>query len=118
MAITTSSDSPISLSMSRSEYLSTLPPWRRWLARLNWHPVYEIEQETERLRIENERSRIESEQSRIESERSRIESRQREKQLDREIELLKESNARIAHFEQELFSSSTQPPSTNDSSPS
>lgn len=111
MAITTSSDSPISLSMSRSEYLSTLPPWRRWLARLNWHPVYEIEQETERLRIENERSRIESE-------RSRIESRQREKQLDREIELLKESNARIAHSEQELFSSSTQPPSTNDSSPS
>jgi hypothetical protein len=41
--------------MSRSEYLSTLPPWRRLLARLNWHPVYEIEQETERLRSENER---------------------------------------------------------------
>ena len=40
--------------MSRSEYLSTMPPSRRWLARLNWHPVYEIEQETECLRmIEN-----------------------------------------------------------------
>ena len=118
MAITTSSDSPISLSMSRSEYLSTLPPWRRWLARLNWHPVYEIEQETERLRIEGRQREIAYEQRRIEYEQREIESRQREKQLDREIELLKESNARIARFEQELFSSSTQPPSTNDSSPS
>lgn len=60
MAITTSSDSPISLSMSRSEYLSTLPPWRRWLARLNWHPVYEIEQETERLKIETDHLRTEN----------------------------------------------------------
>ena len=88
--------------MSRPEYLSTLPPWRRLLARLNWHPVYEIEQETERLRIENKQFEIES--------------RQREKQLDREIELLKESNARIARFERELFSSSTPASSTNDSS--
>jgi hypothetical protein len=27
---------------------------------LNWHPVYESEQETERLRIENERMRSEN----------------------------------------------------------
>jgi len=43
MATSTSSDLPGSLSMSRPEYLSTLPPWRRLLARLNWHPAYEIE---------------------------------------------------------------------------
>jgi hypothetical protein len=33
------------------------------------------------------------------------------------LKLLQESNARIARFEQELFSSSTQTPSTGDSSP-
>ena len=41
--------------MTRSEYVSTLPPWRRLLAMLNWRPVYDIEQETERLRKENKR---------------------------------------------------------------
>ena len=35
--------------MSRSEYVSTLPLWRRCLAMLNWRPVYDIEQETMRL---------------------------------------------------------------------
>jgi len=71
--------------MTRSEWLSTLPLWRRWLARLNWHPVYAIDQEIERLR--------------------------------RETEALRESNARIDRFERELFSSSSQTPSTGDSSP-
>ena len=47
--------------ISRSEYLSTLPRWRRWLARSNWRPVFEIEQQTERLRIETEQLRIETE---------------------------------------------------------
>jgi hypothetical protein len=42
---------------------------------------------------------------------------QRTKLLENEIALLKESNARIARFEQELFSSSNQTPSTGDSSP-
>ena len=102
--------------MSRPEYLSTLPPWRRLLARLNWHPVYEIEQETERLRIENKQFEIENRQFEIETRQREIEGKQREKQLDREIELLKESNARIARFERELFSSSTPAPSTSDSS--
>jgi primosomal protein N'' len=39
------------------------------------------------------------------------------KQLENEIAQLQESNARIARFERELFSSSSQPPSTGDSSP-
>ena len=30
--------------MSRSEWVSTLPPWRRLLATFNWRPVYDIEQ--------------------------------------------------------------------------
>jgi hypothetical protein len=48
--------------MSRSEYVSTLPPWRRLLAMLNWRPVYDIEQRelesrkrTKQLRKENAR---------------------------------------------------------------
>jgi hypothetical protein len=78
--------------MTRSEYVSTLPPWRRLLAMFNWRPVYDIEQETEQLRMRS-----------LESERR--------------LKLLQESNARIARFEQELFSSSNQAPSTGDSSP-
>jgi hypothetical protein len=48
--------------LSRSEWVSTLPPWRRLLATLNWRPVYDIEmrgRESEKrlklLKKENER---------------------------------------------------------------
>ena len=97
--MTTSSSSADSRPLSRSEWVSTLPPWRRLLATLNWRPVYDIEQETERLRIES-----------LESEKRLLDSEKR-------LKLLQESNARIARFEQELFSSSNQAPSTGDSSP-
>jgi hypothetical protein len=92
MAMTTSSTSAASRPLTRSEWVSTLPPWRRLLATLNWRPVYDIEQRTRQLEIES-----------LESEKR--------------LKLLQESNARIARFEQELFSSSTQAPSTGDSSP-
>jgi hypothetical protein len=85
--------------MTRSEYVSTLPPWRRLLPMLNWRPVYDIEQETERLRIES------------------LESEKRLRASEKRLKQLQESDARIARFEQELFSSSTQTPSTGDSSP-
>ena len=91
--MTTSSTSAASRPLTRSEWVSTLPPWRRLLATLNWRPVYDIEQRTRQLEIES-----------LESEKR--------------LKLLQESNARIARFEQELFSSSTQAPSTGDSSPS
>jgi hypothetical protein len=55
MAMTTSSNSAASLSLTRSDYVSTLPPWRRLLATLNWRPVYDIEQRTKLLLHENER---------------------------------------------------------------
>ena len=95
----TSSASAVSKQLTRSEYVSTLPPWQRLLAMLNWRPVYDIEQETVRLRVRS-----------LESEKRLLESEKRLKQLQ-------ESNARIARFEQELFSSSNQTPSTGDSSP-
>ena len=72
--------------------MADLPPWRRLLATFNWRPVYDIQQRTKQLRIES-----------LESEKR--------------LKLLQESNATIARFEQELFSSSSQAPSTGDSSP-
>lgn len=95
----TSSTSELSASSSRSEYLSTLPPWRRLLAMLNWRPAYEYE-----LRE-------------IDYKRHERECEMRLQQLESEIAQLQESNARIARFEQELFSSSNPTPSTGDSSP-
>jgi hypothetical protein len=53
--MTTSSTSADSRPLSRSEWVSTLPPWRRLLATLNWRPVYDIEQRTKQLRKENKR---------------------------------------------------------------
>jgi len=97
--MTTSSASADSRPMTRSEYVSTLPPWRRLLAMLNWRPVYDIEQETKRLRIAS------------------LESEKRLRASEKRLKQLQESDARIALFEQELFSSSTQTPSTGDSSP-
>jgi hypothetical protein len=48
--------------MTRSEYVSTLPPWRRLLAMFNWRPVYDIEmrgreseRRTKQIEIENRR---------------------------------------------------------------
>ena len=61
MATTTSSTSADSRPLSRSEWVSTLPPWRRLLATFNWRPVYDIELETERLRIETEQLKKENE---------------------------------------------------------
>ena len=83
--MTTSSSSVPSRPMTRSEWVSTLPPWRRLLAMLNWRPVYDIER--------------------------------RGQESEKRLKQLQESNARIARFEQELFSSSSQAPSTGDSSP-
>ena len=53
--MTTSSTSAPSRPLSRSEWVSTLPPWRRLLAMVNWRPVYDIEQRTKQLRKENKR---------------------------------------------------------------
>jgi hypothetical protein len=87
--------------MTRSEYVSTLPPWRRLLAMLNWRPVYDIEQRTKQLRIES------------------LESEKRSKQFESEIEQLDIENRRLAELESRLDalllnadSSSQTPPAT------
>jgi hypothetical protein len=65
--------------ISKSEYYSSLPWYRRWLAMLNWRPVVDYE-----LR--------------------EIAYKQRMKQLESEIERLDELNSKIDAL---LFSSST-----------
>ena len=58
--MTTSSNSVTSRPLTRSEWVSTLPPWRRLLAMFNWRPVYDIEQRTKQLKIETEQLREEN----------------------------------------------------------
>jgi hypothetical protein len=92
--MTTSSSSASSRPLTRSEWVSTLPPWRRLLATLNWRPVYDIEQRE-------------------------LESERRTKQLESEIEQLDIENRRLAQLASRMDalllnadSSSQTPPAT------
>jgi len=74
--MSTSLPARASRSISKSEFLSSLPPWRRLLARLNWHPTLDAQinaiesrQESERLRNETAQLKNESEQLKIENAR-------------------------------------------------
>jgi len=58
--MTTSSASHASRPLTRSEWVSTLPLWRRLLAMLNWRPVYDIEQRTKRLESEIAQMQLEN----------------------------------------------------------
>ena len=75
---------------SKQEFLSSLPPWRRLLQKLNWHPT--IDKGVQQYAIE-----------------------QRLLQLESEIARLEQANSRLARFEREHLSGSTPPPSTGDS---
>jgi len=106
--MTTSSTSETTRPLTRSEYVSTLPPWRRLLAMVNWRPVYDIEQRTKQLRVES-----------LESEKLILESDKRLKHLESEIEQLDTENKRLAELESRmdalllnLDSSSQTPPAT------
>ena len=57
-----------SISRSKQEFLASLPPWRRLLQKLNWHPTvelkvqrYELEQRMLQMRKEDERLKKEDE---------------------------------------------------------
>ena len=117
--MTSSSISDPSRPLTRSEWLSTLPLWRRLLATLNWRPVYDIEQETERLRIESLESerrakQLESEFEQLESEfeRSELERDKRLKQLEIENRRLAELESRMDALLLSADSTSPTPPAT------
>ena len=86
--------------ISKSEYYSSLPWFRRCLAMLNWRPVVDYE-----LRE-------------IEFKRRKIAHEQRMKQLRSENARLAAIESRLARFEREHLSSSNPLSSTGDSSPS
>ncbi|HHG2224909.1 hypothetical protein [Synechococcus sp. CCFWC 502] len=86
-----------SASISKSEFLSSLPPWRRFLAKLNWHPT-------------------------IDAQIRALESERRTKLLEKEINQLDQENKRLADLESRLDalllsadSSSPTPPATGSS---
>jgi hypothetical protein len=103
--MTTSPASEHSQPMSRSEWVSTLPLWRRLLATFNWRPVYDIEQRE--LESEKRTKQLESEFE------------QRELERDKRLKLLKKENERLAELESRMDalllnadSSSQTPPAT------
>ncbi len=81
--MTTSPASAPSRPLSRSEYVSTLPPWRRLLAILNWRPVYDIEQRTKQHEL------------------NVIASEKRMQESEKRLKLLKLENKRLANSSRE-----------------
>ncbi|MCP9883124.1 hypothetical protein KBY65_11665 [Cyanobium sp. Alchichica 3B3-8F6] len=79
-----------SIYRSKQEFLASLPPWRRLLQKLNWHPTIDVD--VERYAIEQRLQRLKSENAR-----------------------LAQINSRLERFEREHLSGSTPPPSTGDS---
>ena len=105
MATTTSPASAGYRPLSRSQWVSTLPPWRRLLATLNWRPVYDIEM---RGRESERRTKL------LESEFE-----QRELERDKRLKQLEIENRRLAELESRMDalllsadSSSQTPPAT------
>ena len=93
-----------SIYRSKQEFLASLPPWRRLLQKLNWHPT--IEKKVQRYALEQ---RILQEKKAIEQLKSETE------QLKKENARLAASNARLERFEREHWSGLTPHPSTGDS---
>ena len=91
------SSAPLS-SISKSEYYSSLPWFRRWLAMLNWRPV-----------VDYELREIEYKQREIEFEKRRIAHEQKMRQLD-------ELDSKLDALLCSSSSSSTPPLSTPDNS--
>ena len=114
-----------SIYRSRQEFLASLPPWRRLLQKLNWHPTidtsvrqYELEQMMLQDEKEDEQRRKEDVLRRQEDALRRQEDalrRQEDALIESEIARLEQANSRLARFEREHLSGSIPPPSTGDS---
>ena len=123
-----------SSSISKQEYYSSLPRWRRWLAMLNWRPVVdyelreiEFDRREQQLRIEEQQRQIAHEQRmkqlesedellRIEEQQRQIAHVQRMRQLESEIARLDELNSKIDTLFSSSSTSSTPPQNTPDNS--
>ena len=87
-----------SIYRSKQEFLASLPPWRRLLQKLNWHPT--IDKKVQRYAMEQRTLQIRSETE----------------QLRRENARLAAIESRLERFEREHLSNSSPLSSTDDSS--
>ena len=110
--MTTSSNSVTSRPLTRSEWVSTLPPWRRLLAMVNWRPVYDIEQRTKQLKIESLESEKRAKLLESEFEQRELERDKRLKQLEIENWRLAELESRMDALLLSADSTSQTPPAT------
>ncbi|MCX5969144.1 MAG: hypothetical protein NTV57_16230 [Cyanobacteria bacterium] len=87
-----------SIYRSKQEFLASLPPWRRLLQKLNWHPT--IDKKVQRYDLEQRMLLDRKETERLKKENAR----------------LAQINSRLERFEREHLSGSILPPFTEDSS--
>ena len=59
-----------SIYRSKQEFLASLPPWRRLLQKLNWHPTIDVD--VERYAIEQRLKRLEKEDERLDELNSKL----------------------------------------------
>jgi hypothetical protein len=88
---------------SKQEFLASLPPWRRLLQKLNWHPTVELK--VQRYELEQRLLQMRKEDALIESDIAR---------LKQENARLAQINSRLERFEREHLSGSNPRPSTDD----
>ena len=104
--MSTSLESPLpSHYRSKQEFLASLPPWRRLLAKLNWHPTiekkvasYASEQRAKQLRLETEKITLDTEKIKIDTEKIKIEI----EQIRNETEQLRSENERLRREDEQL----------------
>jgi hypothetical protein len=89
-----------SIYRSKQEFLASLPPWRRLLQKLNWHPT--IDKKVQRYALEQNIEQLRSETAQLKKENARLAA----------IE------SRLERFEREHLSGSIPHPSIGDSSSS
>ncbi|CAK6687651.1 hypothetical protein [Synechococcus sp. CBW1107] len=101
-----------SIYRSKQEFLASLPPWRRLLQKLNWHPTvdlkvqrYAIEQRL--LQLQNEDELLRKEDGRMRKEDERL------KKLDARFA---ELDARLSAIVSSSSTNSNQHPPTHDRS--
>ena len=92
-----------SIYRSKQEFLASLPPWRRLLQKLNWHPTVELK--VQRYELEQRLLQMRKEDALIESDIAR---------LKQENARLAQINSRLERFEREHLSGSNPRPSTDD----
>jgi len=90
------------VSISKSELLSSLPPWRRLLAKLNWHPT-----------IDAQIKALECERREKEWQRRAQESERRTRLIEIDIERLAMLESKLDSLLLSADSSSQTPPETD-----